>query len=90
MAALNPKTALFFLAFLPSFVTLGGGPAPVQLAVLGAIFCLVATVGDLAWALPGAELRRLVPRLRLRVVDRVSAGVYAALGVLTLAARRAV
>lgn len=35
---LNPKTALFFLAFLPQFVNPQNGSAVVQLAVLGLIF----------------------------------------------------
>ena len=35
---LNPKTALFFLAFLPQFVHPGSGPAIMQFAVLGVVF----------------------------------------------------
>ncbi len=35
---LNPKTALFFLAFLPQFIHPESGPVVVQLALLGAIF----------------------------------------------------
>lgn len=90
VGSLNPKTALFFLAFLPQFVTPGTGAVTTQLLVLGAVFCTVATAGDLVWALAGAELRRWLPRVRMRVLDRVSAGVYAALGVVALTARRAV
>jgi threonine/homoserine/homoserine lactone efflux protein len=36
--ALNPKTALFFLAFLPQFVHPENGPAITQFAVLGVVF----------------------------------------------------
>lgn len=90
VGTLNPKTALFFLAFLPQFTTPDGAPVRTQLLVLGVVFCAVAVTGDLVWALAGAGLRRLVPRVRMAVLDRVSAATYAALGGLALAARRAV
>lgn len=39
---LNPKTALFFLAFLPQFVTNNGTPVVIQLLTLGLIFVLMS------------------------------------------------
>jgi threonine/homoserine/homoserine lactone efflux protein len=89
VGALNPKTAVFYLAFLPQFVRTGAGPVPLQLLVFGLLFLMLATVGDSCWAVAGGALARALPRLRLRVVDRVSAGVLTALAAVTLTARRA-
>ena len=88
VGALNPKTALFFIAFLPQFVRPDAGPVWAQMLTLGLVFVALACVGDGLWALGGAGLRRVVPHVRLRALDRVSAAVYAAMGVLTLTARR--
>jgi hypothetical protein len=47
---LNPKTTLFFAAFLPQFLT-PGAPPIVQSLLLGTMFVLIAGVSDSAYAL---------------------------------------
>jgi threonine/homoserine/homoserine lactone efflux protein len=88
VGALNPKTAVFYLAFLPQFVSPGSGPVAAQLLELGLVFIVLAVVVDAQWAVAGGSLRRAAPRLRMAVVDRVSGAVYAALAAVTLSARR--
>jgi threonine/homoserine/homoserine lactone efflux protein len=51
VAVLNPKTALFFLAFLPQFVDPSLGQVPLQTFMLGLIFVGIAIITDSAYAL---------------------------------------
>ena len=53
----NPKTLVFFVAFLPQFVDRSAGHAGLQLAVLGAVFGLMACCSDSIWALAAARAR---------------------------------
>ena len=87
---LNPKTALFFFAFLPQFVDPDRGSAALQIGVLGLVFVLLAVVSDSIWALAaGTASERLRGNHRFLAVQRyVSGSVFVGLGALTAAAKR--
>jgi threonine/homoserine/homoserine lactone efflux protein len=82
---LNPKTALFFLAFLPQFVDANAPHPAVQIAFLGFLFVALGLVTDSLWALAagtaGGMLRRS-PRF-VRSQRYVTGSVYVGLGVAT-------
>jgi threonine/homoserine/homoserine lactone efflux protein len=89
VALLNPKTTLFFAAFLPQFMTPGGHHA-VQSVTLGAVFVLIAGITDTAYVLFAAPLApRLQRARRARVWSQRGAGAaLVALGLLTAASQR--
>jgi threonine/homoserine/homoserine lactone efflux protein len=82
---LNPKTALFFLAFLPQFVDPDAARPAVQIAVLGLLFVLLGLVTDSLWAIAAGTAGGLLRRSRrfLRTQRYVAGTVYVGLGVAT-------
>ena len=80
---LNPKTALFFLAFLPQFVDPARGAAAVQIAFLGLLFALMGLVSDGLYALAAGSAGRWVRRnsRALRWERYITGGVFIGLGV---------
>jgi threonine/homoserine/homoserine lactone efflux protein len=79
---LNPKTALFFLAFLPQFIEPARGHATLQIFELGVLFAVMGWCSDSIWALAAGTLaERFRSSARLRRTQRnVSGGALIALG----------
>jgi threonine/homoserine/homoserine lactone efflux protein len=79
---LNPKTALFFLAFLPQFVDPARGAAWAQILALGLLFAALGFMSDGIWALVAGTLgERLRRSRRFPSVQRyVSGSVFVGLG----------
>ena len=82
---LNPKTALFFFAFLPQFVDPRAGHAAVQMLVLGLLFLGIATASDGSYALvAGTAGRRLRGSGAYGGAERwISGAVFIGLGLAT-------
>jgi threonine/homoserine/homoserine lactone efflux protein len=80
---LNPKTALFFLAFLPQFVDVQRGSVPLQMLVLGSIFIVLGLISDGTYALVSSLIgnRLRTSKSFARRERLVSGGIYLGLGV---------
>jgi len=80
---LNPKTALFFLAFLPQFIDISRGHATLQMIVLGLLFVTMGICSDGVWALlagsAGSWLKHHLGFLRAQ--RYFSGSVFIALGI---------
>lgn len=80
---LNPKTGLFFLAFLPQFVTEARGHVGEQIIALGVVFVLLGAITDSLYAVTaGSAARWLRGQPRFLTGERwITGGLYISLGV---------
>jgi threonine/homoserine/homoserine lactone efflux protein len=88
--ALNPKTAAFFLAFVPQFVDPAAGQVGARFAVLGIVSVLLNTGADVAVAYAAGGVRAGItgrPNL-VRQLREASGAAMVALGLGLLLARR--
>ena len=85
---LNPKVALFFLAFLPQFVDPAAGPALAQIVLLGLLFDVQGTAVNIAVALlASGTTRRLRANARVAtLLQRLTGAIFVTLGVKLAAA----
>lgn len=88
--ALNPKTAAFFLAFLPQFVDPAAGPVWLQFLALGLISVVLNTAADVVVALMAARARSaaLARPTLLQRLRQASGLLIAGLGLSLFFARR--
>jgi threonine/homoserine/homoserine lactone efflux protein len=81
----NPKTALFFLAFLPQFVEPAKGQPWLQILVLGLTFILLGLITDSIWALAAGSAGETLRKSRkwAQVQRYVSGTIFVGLGIVT-------
>lgn len=79
---LNPKTALFFLAFLPQFVTPENGYVFLQLTLLGMIFVCLGLLSTVVFAVGAGSLGNFLRQnpTVLRLQGKIVGSIYIALG----------
>jgi threonine/homoserine/homoserine lactone efflux protein len=84
VALLNPKTAIFFAAFLPQFMSHEAAPA-LQGIALGSLFVAIAAVTDCLYALTASAVAPLLANARgaRRLGRYVTGGAFIGLGLLT-------
>ncbi|MBP2297574.1 LysE family translocator [Azospirillum picis] len=90
VTALNPKSIVFFVAFLPQFLD-AGRPLFDQMLVMEATFLVLATLNAAGYALLASAARRAVraPAVQ-RTVNRVGGSLLMGAGLLTVAWKRTV
>jgi threonine/homoserine/homoserine lactone efflux protein len=89
VTTLNPKSIVFFVAFLPQFLDTAK-PLVEQMAICEATFVTLATINALAYALTAAAARRTIRRPAVqRLVNRTGGSLLIGAGLLAAAWKRA-
>lgn len=80
---LNPKTALFFLAFLPQFVKPENGAVIIQLSILGVLFAFIGLFSTVVFAVSAGSLGNFLRRNPkvLKWQGKIVGSIYCALGI---------
>jgi len=80
--ALNPKVALFFLAFLPQFITPSMDNKPLAFLLLGLLFNFNGMWVNMGWALTAAWLARRVDAVQrgMHWLDRIAGAMFITFG----------
>ena len=73
VAVSNPKTLIFFGAFIPQFIDYNRDYAP-QIAIMGFTALLFAAVSDSAYALVAGRAGRALSARRVKLLSRISGG----------------
>ncbi|MFC4911430.1 LysE family translocator [Actinomadura gamaensis] len=86
----NPKTSVFFAAVLPQFVDRDAGRIPLQMALFGLVFCVIALFFDGMWGMLAASARTWFARSprRLAMVGGTGGLMMIGLGVTVAATGR--
>lgn len=84
VALLNPKTTMFFAAFLPQFMTADEGPVG-QSIVLGVVFVVMAALTDSAYTLAASAISSSIGRMQRwsKIGRYLTGGTFICLGLLS-------
>lgn len=82
---LNPKTALFFLAFCPQFINPSAGSAEIQMLLLGALFLMMALTTDMLFAIFAGKIHPVFARGKRNAqrLNIAAGSIYILLGIAT-------
>ncbi|MFS0669296.1 LysE family translocator [Peribacillus frigoritolerans] len=83
---MNPKTALFFLAFFPQFISPSAVSVTIQFLLLGTIFIILAFISDGLYAVLAASIRKRIlgRELNSSLQNRITGYLYIVLGVFSV------
>ncbi len=89
VTALNPKSILFFVAFVPQFIS-SSAPVMPQMIVLTVTFCMLGGMNAFMWAFLGHRMRRTFSSVkRLTLVNRIGGSFMITAGLITALSRKA-